>query len=680
MQKILIADDNDDNLYYLQALLGASGYEVLTAKNGAEALECALATPPDLMISDILMPGMDGFALCRRWRSEPGLATIPFVFYTATYTDPKDRELGLSIGADDFLVKPMEPGTLLQIARGLLRQKEMGTLPDRFSATAENSVYLREYNAALIRKLEDKVKDLDAAYQRLEESERRFRGFFNDAVVGFYRTTADGRVLLVNPSLGKMLGYDSPEDILGVDIENSHFPAGYPREDFKKELEEKGVIRGQESAWKRRDGSTLYIRENVRATRDSAGRIVHYEGTVEDITARKQAEEKSAKLQAELLQSQKMEAVGRLAGGIAHDFNNLLMVIMAQTEMLALDLDLEGASAQRAEKIMKASRRAAELTGQLLAFSRKQTTQPTVTSMNQLVTGVSDMLQRLVGEDVDVQVSFCDEPWLVKTDRAQFEQVIMNLVVNARDALPNGGMLTLETGNSEIDEEYIATHPLVPAGNYAMLAVTDTGTGMSAEVQARLFEPFFTTKEPGKGTGLGLSMVYGIVKQSGGFIRVYSELGKGTCFKIYLPKANVSQAATPEEHAAPTHPLKKKATILLVEDDDSLRDVIANFLQTGGHKVIVAESLDEACRVALEERLEIDLLLTDVVLKGGNGKQLVHRLEGQGCVFRVVYMSGYTPNAIMHHGVLDPGMLFLQKPFSQAALLDKLEKALSTEG
>jgi CheY-like chemotaxis protein len=239
--------------------------------------------------------------------------------------------------------------------------------------------------------------------------------------------------------------------------------------------------------------------------------------------------------------------------------------------------------------------------------------------------------------------------------------------------------LTIETGNAEIRKEYVATHPLVPDGDYAMLAVTDTGMGMNAEVQARLFEPFFTTKEQGKGTGLGLAMVYGIVKQGCGFVWVYSELGRGTCFKVYLPKAESSESATPEQHAMLSQALTNKATILLVEDEDSLRNVISDFLRSAGHKVLVAESLDEACQVALEQRLEINLLLTDVILKGGNAKQLVQRLNEQGCAFRAVYMSGYTPNAIVHHGVLDSGTLFLQKPFSRSTLLHKVEEALSSE-
>jgi PAS domain S-box-containing protein len=418
--------------------------------------------------------------------------------------------------------------------------------------------------------------------------------------------------------------------------------------------------------------------QEIRLIREVAENLQAGIAAIRDHLEVETERERRRQVEEQLRQAQKLEAVGQLAGGIAHDFNNLLMVIMAETEMLSIGL--EGTAAKRAESVMNSAGRAAKLTGQLLAFSRKQPVQPTVTSMNQLVASVSDMLRRLVREDIDVHVALQNEPWPVKADRSQFGQVIMNLVVNARDAMPNGGRLTIETGNAEIREEYAATHPLVPCGNYAMLAVTDTGMGMSAEVQARLFEPFFTTKEQGKGTGLGLSMVYGIVKQAGGFIWVYSELGKGTCFKIYLPKVESGESPAPAEPATPARSVhSSSATILLVEDDESLRDVISGFLRLKGHKVIAADCLDEACRVALENRQEIDLLLTDVILKGGNAMQLVHRLEEQGCVFRVVYMSGYAPSAILHQGMLaHPGTRFLQKPFSQTALLDEVEEALSS--
>jgi PAS domain S-box-containing protein len=388
--------------------------------------------------------------------------------------------------------------------------------------------------------------------------------------------------------------------------------------------------------------------------------------------------EKRQGIEKQLQQSERLEAVGQLAGGIAHDFNNLLMVIMAQVELLSLHLS--GTALERTGKVMQSAHRAAALTAQLLAFSRKQIFQPQVMSLNQVVPGISEILQRLVREDIDIRVVLCKGPWMVEIDRSQIERVIMNLVVNARDAMPNGGILTIETENCEMSQGQLAAHPLVPPGRYAMLAVSDTGVGMTAEVKARLFEPFFTTKEQGKGTGLGLSMAYGIVKQSDGFIWIYSELGKGTSFKIYLPIANKVQLLSREGSASGAVQERRNATVLVVEDDAGLRDVISDFLISGGHTVIAAEGPVEACRLAFERRAEIDLLLTDVVLKEGNGKQLVQQLRDQGCTFNVIYMSGYTPNAIVHHGVLDSGVLFLQKPFSRPALLDKIEVALGENG
>jgi len=382
-------------------------------------------------------------------------------------------------------------------------------------------------------------------------------------------------------------------------------------------------------------------------------------------------------LEEQLLQAQKMEAVGRLAGGIAHDFNNLLMVIMAQTELLMVDL--KDADRQRAEKILEVSHRAAELTGQLLAFSRKQVTQPTVTTFNRLIGGLADMLPRLVGEDIDVRVDLCDAPWAVKTDRSQFEQIIMNLAVNARDAMPHGGLLTIETTNCLIGDEYLANHPIMPPGKYVMLAVTDSGTGIDARTLEHIFEPFFTTKEAGKGTGLGLSMVYGIIKNNNGFIWVYSEPDQGACFKIYLPVSEEVSHAEENKSQSKVPSAKRRSTILLVEDDYSLREVITEFLKRGGHTVIAADSLQTAFSLALERKSQIDLMLTDVVLRDGSGNQLVDRLAEHGCHFKVIYMSGYSPKAIVHHGNMGEHTLFLQKPFSSAALIDLVELALSSK-
>jgi PAS domain S-box-containing protein len=379
-------------------------------------------------------------------------------------------------------------------------------------------------------------------------------------------------------------------------------------------------------------------------------------------------------LEEQLRQAQKMEAIGRLAGGISHDFNNLLMVIMAQTELLAMQL--EGPALARTESVMKSARRAAELTHQLLAFSRKQIVQPAILSLNPIFAEMANMAAHVVGEDVEITTSFSDGLWAVKVDRSQIEQVVMNLIVNARDAMPNGGKLLLETANIDLTTEYIATHPLVPPGRYVRLVVSDTGVGMSDETKARLFEPFFTTKPPGKGTGLGLSMVYGIVKQSQGFVWYYSELGKGTSFKIYLPAAEPMQSAGKTELKHETVPAKVHPMVLLVEDEQSLREVITEFLEYAGYRVIAAESDEDAIELAAGHVGEIDLLLTDILLRGRNGKELADDLRGEGCKFKVIFMSGYTANAIVHHGVLDDSIPFLQKPFTRATLLAKVHESL----
>ncbi len=384
-----------------------------------------------------------------------------------------------------------------------------------------------------------------------------------------------------------------------------------------------------------------------------------------------------ALLEDQLRQSQKMEAVGQLAGGIAHDFNNLLMVIMAHGELLLLSgLPPEGT--RRALASIQAARKAADLTRQLLAFSRKQVLQPSVLNINQAIENISSILQRVLGEDIDFKTFFATDLSNVQVDRSQLEQILMNLAVNARDAMPNGGSLTIETSNVELGSEHSLRHPVHPPGLYVMMAVTDTGTGMSPEIQERIFEPFFTTKPEGKGTGLGLSTVYGIVKQSGGFVWLYSEVGKGTSFKVYFPRS-LSAAGSQAEPLKPARPISKAATILVVEDDEGLRQVIGDFLSGHSYKVLMADSVESATQVALENRDQIDLLFTDVVLKGGNGRVLVRNLAEQGCHFRVLYMSGYTPSSIIHHGVLDEGTHFLQKPFARSTLLDKVEEVLAMD-
>jgi CheY-like chemotaxis protein len=368
-----------------------------------------------------------------------------------------------------------------------------------------------------------------------------------------------------------------------------------------------------------------------------------------------------------------------LAGGVAHDFNNLLTTIIGYSDLISMEEDLNDTTKEGIREIKNSAERAAKLTQQLLAFSRKQVLQPQVIDLNRLITNLGKMLRRLIGEDIDLTTKLDSKLGHIKADPGQVEQVIMNLVVNARDAMPEGGTLTIETQGLYLDESYHQQHPEVTPGDYVLLAVSDTGHGMDEEMQAQVFEPFFTTKEVGKGTGLGLSTVYGIVKQSGGYIFAYSEPEHGTTFKIYLPQLTGTkklQESLPERQ----EPVGGTETILLVEDEESLRTIAVKMLEGYGYRVSEAKNGIEALEITTKgDRLKIDLLVTDVVMPGMGGKELVDKLTKEYPQLRVLYISGYTDNAIAHHGVLDEGVSLLQKPFSSQSLAEKVREVLDED-
>jgi two-component system cell cycle sensor histidine kinase/response regulator CckA len=415
------------------------------------------------------------------------------------------------------------------------------------------------------------------------------------------------------------------------------------------------------------DGTVRWLDGAGRVLLGEHGEPVRAVGISLDVTDRRTLEE-------QYRQAQKMEAVGRLAGGIAHDFNNLLTAILGYCELLLADFGSEDQVRRDIAEIHKAGTRAAGLTRQLLAFSRKQIIEPTLLDLNMVADDMRGMLGRLIGEDVKIVLILRPELALVKADRGQVEQIVMNLVVNARDAMPKGGTLTIETASVELDEHYAKTHLNVKPGSYAVIAVTDTGTGMSAQVKARLFEPFFTTKEPGKGTGLGLATVHGIATRSGGSVGVYSEEGKGTSFRVYFPKADAAESVV--DARTPVVPPRTGAqTVLVVDDADGLRELAKRLLERQGHAVLVAADAEEAlCLV--ESTPTIDILLTDVVMPGASGPELTKRLVEQRPALKVIYMSGYTEDAIVQHGVLKPGITFLNKPFTSATLADKIREVL----
>jgi len=418
----------------------------------------------------------------------------------------------------------------------------------------------------------------------------------------------------------------------------------------------------------RKDGTEFPIEVSLSPLETEQGMLIS--SGIRDISERVALEER-------LRQSQKMEAVGRLAGGIAHDFNNLLTIILGYSQILKDGLQAGSRLADSTGQIKSAAERAAGITRQLLAFSRKQVLSPRVINLNDIVLNLDALLRRLIGEDIEVLTVPAPDLGTVKADPGQIEQVVMNLSLNSRDAMPRGGKLTLETSNAVLDETYARGHQPVEPGRYVMLAVSDTGTGMSEQTLTRIFEPFYTTKEVGKGTGLGLSMVYGIVKQSGGYIWVYSEPNQGTTFKIYLPR--VDQPA--EDAGAEKQPAsvsRGTETLLLVEDDPQLRELSSSVLKHYGYNVLVAATPEEGIAISQANHHDLRLLVTDVVMPRINGRQLAERIQKVCPRIRVLYISGYTDNAIVHYGVLDPGLWFLPKPFTLSALVAKVREVLDS--
>jgi len=509
--------------------------------------------------------------------------------------------------------------------------------------------------------------------EALRASEAQFRRFIENLPLGVYRSTPDGRVQMANPALLRMLGYDSWQELAFQNLEGEAFEAGYPRSAFCEQIEREGEARGLETAWKRRDGSMVFVRESARAFRTDDGRVLYYDGIVEDVTERRRLEE-------QLRQAQKMEAVGRLAGGVAHDFNNLLTIIIGYSDLLLERVPARDGMRLPVEEIKKAAERAASLTRQLLAFSRKRMLPPQILDLSSLLTNVDEMLRRMIGEDIELATHLPSGLGRVKADPGQIEQVIMNLAVNALHAMPQGGHLTLEAANVELDSSYGSSHESVLPGHYVMIAVSDTGIGMDAETQARIFQPFFTAKQQGAGMGLGLATVYGIVRHSEGHIWVYSEPGKGTTFKVYLPR--IDQAV---ELIAPTQvPVDELSrgseTILLAEDEEAVRSFARGLLESRGYEVLEAKGAHEALEVGGRYKKRIHLLLTDVVMPHMSGAELVKHLAPLHPETKVLYMSGYADHAVVHHGLLDPGTVFLQKPFTPHTLARKLREVLDSVG
>jgi two-component system, cell cycle sensor histidine kinase and response regulator CckA len=633
--RVLLIEDSEDDAQLLLRELRRGGYEPTHERvETAPTLKAALDRQAwDLVIGDYSMPHFSGVAALAIVR-ERGL-DIPYICVSGTITEEL-AVAAMKAGANDYVTK----GQLTRLVPAIERE-----LRDARGREAR-------------RRAEAALRDSEASHRTLVEH----------APVGIYRSTPSGRFLSANAALARILGYGSTDEVLQLDMARDVYadPAERQRlldRDTYTDHEYDEV----EATWKRKDGHRLTVQLNVRAVRNAARHVEYYETIVRDVTEQR-------RLQAQLVQAQKMEAVGRLAGGIAHDFNNLLTVITSYGDLVLDDLSKDDPKRQDIEQILKAAEGAASLTRQLLAFSRQQVLEPRVVNLNDVVAGLEKMLRRVIGEDVDLATALAAGLGAVKADVGQLEQVLMNLAVNARDAMPTGGKLTIETGNVELDTDYTREHHAAAAGHFAMLAVTDTGIGMDEATKARIFEPFFTTKAPGKGTGLGLATVYGIVKQSGGFIWVYSEPGQGTSFKIYLPR--VEQTAERRGVSPAAGVPRGVETVLLVEDAAPVRAVARQVLERQGYTVLEAPNGEAALRIAEEHPGPVQLLVTDVVMPGLSGRQLADRLARLRPELKVLFTSGYTDDSIVRHGILEAEIAYLQKPFTPDALARKVREVL----
>ncbi len=785
--KILVVDDLPVNRKLLRITLRAGGHEPVEAVDGLEALERLRREGFDAVITDVLMPRMDGHSLCREIRRDPGLMHLPVIVTSATYLADSDQAVALDSGADDFLRFPAGPDQILDALLRVVRKPRSNPVGPPVSDA------IKEYSEALVRALEAKNIELEATRSRLaaanealHESEESFRRIFRVSPVAASLSDVEtDQFVDVNERLNEMLGYTREELVGRTSVELGLWVDPSEREEMLSAVVASDSLRDREIRLRTKLGEILHALKSVELVTSGSKRLLL--SAFYDITERRKAEAalresearyralfdrgplpmwiydsdslaflevnetairsygyskeeflamtlrdirppedipkllavvrgsprsdhpgvwrhwrkdgseievevhthqiglttsnlriavlqdvtEQRRLEKQLRHAQKMEAVGTLVSGIAHDFNNLLTPVLSYCDLLEGEIDVQYRDQIR--EIRKAGERAATITRQLLAFSRQQVLRPEVLDLNVIVREMESMLRPLLGENLVLRTVLSPRLGYVEADRGQIDQVLMNLVVNARDAMPSGGYLTIETRDASIDEVYAQRRVGMLPGSYVMLSVTDTGVGMDEEVKSRLFEPFFTTKGPGKGTGLGLATLYGIVKQSKGHVWVYSELGHGSSFKVYLPRSGepiLKTDSVPVIAVPPT--LIGEETILVVEDDDAVRLATQIALERYGYSVLVTRGGEEALEVASLHQGTIHAMVSDVLMSGINGPELAVRIENLLPGIRVVLMSGYSEHTLRLTG----DWSILEKPFTAEALARKLRQAL----
>lgn len=667
----------------LDVLLRNNGYEIMSANNGREAIDKARMTPPDMIVTDILMPVMDGFTLCREWKADEKLGKIPLIFYTATYTDPKDVDLGLSLGADRFLIKPMDPRELLETLQEVLVESRINRPEGGYPK--EEMDLLKQYNEVLFHKLQDKITDLEnanVALQReiekrklsennLRQSEERLRSVFDSLPVGLAWGDATNRVEYVNWQFTELFGYVI-EDITTI---NDWFKTVCA--DDKKKCEKLASM-WTGTAGTNEEKDVIPQSFDVRITRkDGTFRDVSVIGAVvstfhmvvfTDITEKN-------KLQVQLAVAQKLESIGNLAGGIAHDFNNILTVITGLAGLLQTNMNSSDPLMRYVNEIASAGMRGASLTHQLLAFSRKQILDIKHVDLNEIVNNLQKMLFRLIREDIALSFKPFTEPLPIMADPNQIEQVIINIVTNARDAMPNGGPLDISTDTFFIDDAFVRRHGVYNTGDYAVIRISDNGTGMDEETKSKIFEPFFTTKEIGKGTGLGLAVVYGIIQQHNGMVFVESEYGKGTVFSIYLPL--IKGKVEVENRASADFDYKGGSeTILLAEDNAMIRDMMSDILKRHGYKVIIAQDGEAAVDLFVKNSTAIDMVILDMMMPRKKGLAVYLDIIKEAPDIRTLFITGYSESEVERHEIKKRNLPLLSKPYTITDLLKNVRDLL----
>jgi two-component system, cell cycle sensor histidine kinase and response regulator CckA len=686
--KALLVDDNRDNLYFLETLLSGHGYQTASALNGQEALALLAEDHFDLVISDILMPVMDGFALCREIRSKPEFKNLPFIVYTATYTGPQDEELARRIGADRFVIKPAEPDYLLQVVREAASSPVHDITIANGEATGEE--ILRLYNDRLVRKLEQKMLQAESeslarkqALDALNRSEALLNTTQSIGKIGGWEWNVDTNEWFWTRETYRIHDLD-PDDPALNNAELAEISLRCYDEDSRPGVTaafeacaaegRSFVLETQITTYKNR---RLDILTSGKAVLEN-DRVCKVIGYIQDITERKQAELEKDELRGQLLQAQKLESIGRLAGGVAHDFNNILTVILGYGEAVLQTLKPDDPLHRDIREIIGAGNRAANLTRQLLIFSRKQVVEYETVNLNRVIRDFQRMLGRLIGEDVEITVCLAPDLGDTLADPSQIEQVLLNLAVNARDAMPSGGRLIVETRNIDLTTDEEALQHSVPKGSYIGLSVTDNGCGMKKETIEHIFEPFFTTKELGRGTGLGLSTVYGIVAQCGGGISVVSQPGKGASFRMLFPRVS----STPKEEKSEPGPIaanKGAGRILLVEDDPPILSLINKMLKRAGFEVSSFGNAVEALWKIQQTDVVPDLIITDVLMPGMNGREFIDNVHVLNPKIKALFISGYTDDVMEQHGVFRKDNYFLEKPFTADELIRKINQILEAK-